>query len=215
MAKKKLPFIVATAAIALLSGFIFRCPDAGTSMAETQKAESRPLPESTTVSAEIRQQAPAETAQPEPREKLLESVELDAETQWSIYAECKQDPQLFCTVMAIAAKETGYNTNAIGDGGNSIGMFQINTPWHLERLEALGITDLKDPVQSARVAVDILTELTEIYGFETATHSQLMAYNMGASGARKAMDAGNESSEYSREVMSFYQGYMKEMEVQE
>ena len=116
--------------------------------------------------------------------------------------------------MAIAAKETGYDTNAIGDGGNSIGMFQINTPWHLERIEALGITDLKDPAQSAKVAVDILMELTDTYGFGTATHSQFMAYNMGASGARKAMDAGNSSSEYSREVMKFYQGYMEEMEVQ-
>ena len=219
MVKRKLLFVTATTAIALLSGFIFRCPDAGTSMAGTKEAGAMPPSEVTTVSVEIRRQAPAETEppeleQPEQRGKLLESVELDAETQWRIYTECGQDPQLFCTVMAIAAKETGYDTNAIGDGGNSIGMFQINTPWHLERIEALGITDLKDPAQSAKVAVDILMELTDTYGFGTATHSQFMAYNMGASGARKAMDAGNSSSEYSREVMKFYQGYMEEMEVQ-
>lgn len=218
MVKKKLPFITATAAIALISGFVFRSPDAGTSVAGMQEAGA--VPEFTAVAMTVCQQATAETEppepdQPEPRTKLLESAELDAETQWSIYAECGQDPQLFCTVMAIAARETGYDTNAIGDGGNSVGMLQINTPWHSERLEALGITDLTDPAQSARVAVDILMELTDTYGYGTASHAQLMSYNMGAKGAKKAMAAGNSSSEYSRSVMEFYQNYMEEMEVQE
>ena len=89
MVKRKLLFVTATTAIALLSGFIFRCPDAGTSMAGTKEAGAMPPSEVTTVSVEIRRQAPAETEppeleQPEQRGKLLESVELDAETQWRI-----------------------------------------------------------------------------------------------------------------------------------
>lgn len=221
MVRKKLLFVTATTAIALFSGFMFRS-DAGTSITEAPDTGAGTFPESTMVAVAVMQQAPAETkpaeleqTEPEPKKKLLESAGLDAETQWSIYDECGCNAQLFCTVMAIAEKETGYDTNAIGDGGKSIGMLQINTPWHSKRMETLGITDLTDPVQSARVAVSILTELTDTYGFETATHSQFMGYNMGPKGAKKAMDGGYNSTEYSQEVMQIYQGYLKEMEVED
>lgn len=219
MVRKRIPFITATAAIALLSGFVFGCRDT-TEIATVQITDAISAPAAATPSFIQATEQPSQSwtepeTEPEPREKLLQTAELDAETQWSIYAECGNNAQLFCTVMAIANHETGYDTNAIGDGGNSIGMMQINTPWHTERLADLGITDLTDPVQSAKVAVSILQGLTDTYGYETASHSQLMAYNMGAKGARKAMDGGYSSTEYSREVMRIYQGYLEEMEVQE
>lgn len=219
MVRKRIPFITATAAIALLSGFVFGCRDT-TEIATVQITDAISAPAAATPLFIQATEQPSQSwtepeTEPEPREKLLQTAELDAETQWSIYAECGNNAQLFCTVMAIANHETGYDTNAIGDGGNSIGMMQINTPWHTERLADLGITDLTDPVQSAKVAVSILQGLTDTYGYETASHSQLMAYNMGAKGARKAMDGGYSSTEYSREVMRIYQGYLEEMEVQE
>lgn len=111
------------------------------------------------------------TATPEPTPeattavKLLESVPLDAETQAAILELCGGDRDTFCAIMAIAWVESRFDTDAVGDNGVSIGMMQVNTRWHTGRMEALGVTDLTDPVQCAAVALDYLRELSEGYGF--------------------------------------------------
>lgn len=149
---------------------------------------------------------------PDPAQLL--DVSLDQETQREIYHECGYDSGLFCTVMAIAYRETGgtFQADAVGDNGDSIGMFQINTRWHTDRLERLGVTDLTNPAQCAAVAIDYLEELAEDYGFPWESHDLLMAYSMGPGGAKKALAAGTASTAYSREVLELYQGFMKEME---
>lgn len=145
--------------------------------------------------------------------RLLD-IDLDPETQWAIYQECGSDNRLFCTAMAIAYRETGgtFQADAVGDNGGSIGMFQINTRWHIDRMERLGVTDLTNPVQCAAVAVDYLKELVDRYGFEPESEALLMAYNMGPGGAKNALAAGTTSTAYSREVWAAYQGYLEEME---
>ncbi len=145
--------------------------------------------------------------------RLLD-IDLDPETQWAIYRESGYDSSLFCTAIAIAHKETGgtFQADAVGDEGGSIGMFQINTKWHLDRMERLGVTDLTDPAQCAAVAIDYLKELADRYGFEPESEALLMAYNMGPGGAKKAIEAGTTSTAYSREVWKLYQGYLEEME---
>ena len=139
-------------------------------------------------------------------------VALDAETQWAIYEACGYDPGLFSLVMAIAEHESEFKPDLQGDNGQSLGMMQINTRWHTDRMEALGVTDLTDPVQCAAVAIDYLQELESRYGFEAESEALLMAYNMGPSGARKALNEGRTSTDYSREIMTVYQGYLAELE---
>lgn len=146
------------------------------------------------------------------RNTPLLSADLDATTQWAIYDVCDQDNRLFCTVMAIAWTESRYQTDAIGDSGNSVGMMQINTRWNTDRIERLGVTDLTDPVQSAMVAVDLLRELAEIYGLEIGSEELALFYNMGPTGARRAMDAGTYETTYTREVTTMFQTYLREME---
>lgn len=145
------------------------------------------------------------------RIKPLE-IPLEAETQWAIYEACDYDPGLFCLVMAIAEHESDFDTETVGDGGSSLGMMQINTRWHTGRMEALGVTDLTNPVQCATVAIDYLLELEARYGFEPESEALLMAYNMGPGGAREALKAGQTSTDYSREVATVYQGYLEELE---
>lgn len=142
----------------------------------------------------------------------LLSANLDATTQWAIYDVCDRDNQLFCTVMAIAWKESLYQTDTIGDSGNSIGMMQINTRWNTDRMERLGVTDLTDPVQSAMVAVDLLRELAGTFDSGISDTPTLMAYNMGPTGARRAMDAGTYETTYTQEVAAMFQTYLQEME---
>ena len=115
--------------------------------------------------------------------------------------------------MAIAWVESRFDTDAVGDNGVSIGMMQVNTRWHTGRMEALGVTDLTDPVQCAAVALDYLRELSEGYGFGWITdHDLYMAYNMGPGNARIAIDSGTASSGYSRAALAAFGEYAAEME---
>lgn len=143
---------------------------------------------------------------------LLATAELAPETQWAIFEACGQDAGTFCITMAIAYIESHYDTDLIGDDGQSFGMMQINTKWHTDRMERLGVTDLTDPVQCATVAIDYLRELDSRYGFEPESDAILMAYNMGPTGARNAMNAGRTSTDYSTAVLKVYRDYLEEME---
>ena len=126
---------------------------------------------------------------------------------------CGGDRDTFCAIMAIAWVESRFDTDAVGDNGVSIGMMQVNTRWHTGRMEALGVTDLTDPVQCAAVALDYLRELSEGYGFGWITdHDLYMAYKMGPGNARIAIDSGTASSGYSRAALTAYGDYAQEME---
>ena len=136
----------------------------------------------------------------------LVSAELPAETQWIIFDLCGQDAELFCSVMAIAAVESDFTTDLIGDDGDSIGMMQINTHWHTGRMEALGVTDLTDPVQCGVGALDYPTELEEDIGAGPGDHRLYVGYNAGPSKAKRTSFTA-----YSQEVMAAYRGYLAEM----
>ena len=137
----------------------------------------------------------------------LLDVPLESETQWAIFEQCGQDTDLFCAVMAIATVESGFDPQMVGDGGDSIGMMQINTRWHTGRMEALGVTDLTDPVQCAAVAVDYLLELEGILEARPGDHRLYVGYNCGPSRAKRTS-----STAYSETVMVCYQDYIREME---
>ena len=137
----------------------------------------------------------------------LLDVPLESETQWAIFEQCGQDTGLFCAVMAIATVESGFDPQMVGDGGDSIGMMQINTCWHTGRMEALGVTDLTDPVQCAAVAIDYLLELEGELSAGPGDHKLYIGYNAGPSKAKRTS-----STNYSREVMTVYQGYLEELE---
>lgn len=144
----------------------------------------------------------------------LLDIGLDAETQWAIFEQvCGQDTSAFCALMAIAYRESHFTPDLVGDDGKSFGMMQINTKWHTGRMEALGVTDLADPVQCAAVALDYLQELSTRYGFGwVEDHAIYMAYNMGPGGASNALAAGRTSTSYSEAVLKVYHSYMNEME---
>jgi len=159
-----------------------------------------------------------EAAIPTRHPYYLESVDLPDYVQETIWSICHEDPRLYCTVMAIANRETRFRPHAIGDNGNSIGLLQIQPRWHQERMNDLGITDLMDPAQNVTVAVDYLGWIAERLNPERpeeayGTHALLMAYNQGWAGARKSWDKGIHSSRYSREVMRDFTAYMAELGV--
>lgn len=79
-------------------------------------------------------------------------------------------------IFAMAWKETTYRTDAIGDGGNSYGLLQVQPRWHSGRMEKLNCPNLLDPYQNVTVACDYLRELINRYG---SMDKALTAYNRG------------------------------------
>ena len=114
---------------------------------------------------------------PEQKVVVLYDVPLSKELQIHIIETCEEhhiDPAI---VMAMAYRESGFNAEAIGDGGDSYGLLQIQPRWHYGRMERLGCTDLIDPFQNVTVAVDYLAEQLERYDGDMA--KALVAYNAG------------------------------------
>lgn len=107
----------------------------------------------------------------------LYDVPLEGDLQLHIIDQAEThgiDPAI---IMAMAFKESTYRTDAIGDGGNSLGLLQVQPRWHSARMEKLGCPNLLDPYQNVTVAVDYLCELLSRYG---SIDKALTAYNRGS-----------------------------------
>lgn len=129
--------------------------------------------ETTTAETECTE---TETTETEPPAALYD-VPLDAELQLHIIKEAEAhgiDPAI---IIAMCWKESTYNPKAMGDGGNSYGLLQIQPRWHKARMKRLGCTDLLDPYQNITVGVDYLAENLRKYG---SIEAALTAYNAGS-----------------------------------
>ena len=126
---------------------------------------------------------------------------LDRDLQTHIFRTCEDygvDPAI---IIAMIDQESDFYPGAIGDGGKSFGLMQIQRRWHEERMERLGVTDLIDPYQNVTVGIDYLAELLDKY--DGNMEKALIAYNMGATGAYKnCFSKGIFSTKYSREVLA-------------
>ena len=107
---------------------------------------------------------------------VLYDVPISEELQLHIIGEADKvgiDPAI---VFAMARKESTYRTDAIGDGGNSLGLLQVQPRWHRARMEKLGCPNLLDPYQNVVVGIDYLCEMLNRYG---DMEKALTAYNRG------------------------------------
>lgn len=107
----------------------------------------------------------------------LYDVPLDADLQAHIKLTCEEqhiDPYI---VLAMIWHESRWNADAVGDGGNSLGLMQVQPRWHSGRMEKLGCEDLLDPYDNVTVGIDYLAENLRRYDGDIA--KALTAYNRG------------------------------------
>lgn len=123
-------------------------------------------------------------------------VPLDKELQSHINELCDHYDVDMPLVLAIIGQESGYNPELAGDGGNSIGLMQIQPQWHAGRMDRLGVTDLADPYQNVTVGIDLLAELLDSGSVEWA----ITAYNAGTAKADFNREVGV-TSEYTESVL--------------
>ena len=106
-----------------------------------------------------------------------DDIPLDYETQALLRAACCESGVEYELALAVIRKESTYR-NVTGDDGASTGYMQVQSRWHRERMERLGVTDLQDPFSNFRVGCDYLAELLDKYPLKEA----LTAYNTGKPG---------------------------------
>lgn len=127
-------------------------------------------------------------------------VPLDYDLQVYIIQTCEELNIDAAVVMAMIFYESSYQADAIGDGGNSVGLMQIQERWHKERMERLDVDNLLNPYQNVTVGIDLLAELLDEYNGNV--EMALMAYNAGRSGADQYwFSKGEYSNDYSRKVV--------------
>lgn len=127
-------------------------------------------------------------------------VPLEKDLQLFIASLCEEvsiDPEL---VLAMIEQESQWNPEAVGDGGNSLGLMQVQPRWHSGRMEKLDCTDLFNPYENVTVAIDILAE--KMAKYDTIGEA-LTAYNAGDSGAYKHyFSKGICANDYAKEVLA-------------
>ena len=139
------------------------------------------------------QSKPIAAQEPEP----LYDVPLSADLQEHISKICESYDVDMPLVLAIIGQESNYRAEAVGDGGDSIGLMQIQPAHHRQRMDRLGITDLSDPYQNVTVGIDLLAELISK---DNGTEWAVTAYNAGAGTADYNAAIGIRS-EYTDSVM--------------
>ena len=132
---------------------------------------------------------------------VLYDIPLDDDLQRHIWEECQERGAPYEVILAVIRKESNYETDVVGDYGRSVGLMQIQSRWHKERMEYLGCWSLMDPYANVTVGIDIFAEIFAEY---QDVEKALMVYNAGATGARTMwFDKGIYSSEYSRAVLAY------------
>lgn len=121
--------------------------------------------------------AAAPEPSPEGQAFYIYDVPLEDKLQLYIVRLCEENHIDPAVVMGMAQRESQFTADAIGDGGDALGMWQVQPKWHQDRMDKLGATDLLDPYQCVTVAVDFLSELLDIYDGDI--EKALTAYNQG------------------------------------
>ena len=117
---------------------------------------------------------------------LREDIPLSVELQAQLYGACLEFGVDYALALAVVEQETGYQ-NLTGDGGKSIGYFQIQPRYWSGLMKEIGAADLTVPQDNFRAGCAILAQLMDGNNLEDA----LSLYNTGHKG----------QSRYSREVM--------------
>lgn len=127
-------------------------------------------------------------------DRKVEAAERQADLEQYIEILCAPDicPEF---VEAIIERESRWDPRAVN--GDCIGLMQISERWHRERMQELGVKNLKDPLDNILVGVDYLRELFERYEDPGVV---LMVYN--GDSRVKRLQATGELSEYAEWILN-------------
>jgi soluble lytic murein transglycosylase-like protein len=119
------------------------------------------------------------------------------------------EPELLMAMIECESSGVPTATN-----GNCIGLMQVSSYWHADRMERLGCYDLYDTTQNIHVGADYMAELLDKYG---NVYLALMVYNMGDSTALNLYEQGIYSNystgivERAKELKELHNNYYNDL----
>lgn len=127
-------------------------------------------------------------------------VPLSTELQDHIFKLCEEYGIAPEVIVAMIERESNYDSGAVGDNGESVGLMQIQEHNHYDRIEKLGVTDLLDAFENVEVGIDYLAQCITRNGGNL--EMALMSYNAGQKGANENyFSKGIYSNAYSQKVL--------------
>lgn len=126
--------------------------------------------------------------------QALPDVPLDAEHIKAVVDACEKYSVPVELALAVMDIESEYQTNAVN--GACVGLYQINTDYIAAYEDALGVTDITDPVQNIESGVWYLGQLLEKHG---EVNLALMHYHLGNK-ADRLWEQGQHSTNYTDKV---------------
>lgn len=128
---------------------------------------------------------------------------LSHDLQDYIREQCDRKGVPMTLVLALIEVESSFQEDVISRT-DDYGLMQINVINHGWLYEEYGITDFLDPYNNILCGITILSQHYERYGDETKV---LMAYNMGAVGAKRRWDIGVYETPYTNKILSAKERY--------
>lgn len=108
-------------------------------------------------------------------------------------------------VIAMIDVESSFKSKVVS-ATNDYGLMQINKCNHKWLEKQYGITNILDPYQNVRSGIIILAQ-----NYNGNMSKALMAYNLGAGGAKRLWNKGIYETSYSRKVLSTMEVYENEI----
>jgi soluble lytic murein transglycosylase-like protein len=116
---------------------------------------------------------------------------------------CNEKSVSMAVIIAMIDKESSFRAEVVS-ATNDYGLMQINRCNHEWLSDTYGVTDFLDPYQNVLCGISILGD--HLARYEDITKA-LMAYNMGATGAKNAWDSGVTHTAYTDTILSLMSEY--------
>lgn len=167
------------------------------------QTESVSIPSTEEAVSEYVTEAQTEEVPPTQEEPMYYDCPLSHDLQDYIREQCERQGISMSLVIALIEVESSFQADVISQS-DDYGLMQINVINHGWLYEEYGITDFLDPYNNILCGITILSQHYERYGDETKA---LMAYNMGATGAKRNWDRGIFETTYTRKIQSAKERY--------
>ena len=141
-------------------------------------------------------------------EPIYYECPLDNNLQDYIRKMCEENGIPMSLVLAVISVESSFRDWVIS-GTNDYGLMQINKSNHRWFYEEYGITDFLDPYQNVFCGITLLAQHYNKYQDDAKA---LMAYNHGATGARRLWNKGIYETTYTRKVISTKEEFDNEIQ---
>lgn len=135
--------------------------------------------------------------------RYIPDIPLSEELQSYTYGLCQKYGVDYLTVLAIMKAGSNFNADIV-TASSDYGLMLINEICFEEYHEKYGIDNLLDPKQNIFVGVHILSR--HLREFDTEWQA-LMAYQLGTTGAKAALDEGTASTTFAERVLAYKQYY--------